>query len=53
MVKKIKKKGKNYYKCEECGLIYIDKKWVEKCKAWCRKYHTCNIEIISHAKKQK
>jgi len=38
------KKGK-YYKCEECGFLYKEIKWAEKCEEWCRKNHRCNIEI--------
>ncbi len=34
--------------CKECGLKYADKKWVKKCEAWCKKYKSCNLEIINH-----
>ncbi len=39
------------YQCEECGLIYEDKEWAEKCEVWCKEHHSCNLEIIQHAKK--
>jgi len=38
-----------FYKCQECGMKYTDKAWAEKCEAWCKEHHTCNIEIIQHA----
>ena len=40
---------KKLYQCPECGLHYEEKEWAEKCEAWCREHHTCNIEITSHA----
>ncbi len=49
MVKKITKKGKAYYQCEICKFIYKDKKLAEKCEAWCKKHHSCNIEITKNA----
>ena len=45
--------GGKLYQCPECKLWYEDKKWAEKCEAWCKEHHTCNIEIISHAEEQK
>ena len=40
------------YQCPECGFKYKEKEWAEKCEAWCREYHTCNLEIIKHAIKK-
>jgi transposase-like protein len=37
------------YKCPECGLEYLEKKWAEECQKWCAKYKSCNLEITSHA----
>lgn len=37
------------YKCPECGFTYTDKEWAEKCEAWCKKYKSCNLEIIKYA----
>ena len=37
------------YICDECGLQYSDKRWARKCKEWCKKYNSCNIEITKHA----
>lgn len=40
---------KKLYKCPECKLEYKEKEWAEKCKAWCKKYKSCNLEITKHA----
>lgn len=40
---------KKQYKCEECGMSYLEKELAEKCQAWCSKHQSCNIEIIKHA----
>jgi len=37
------------YKCPECGFWYKEKKWAEKCQAWCKEHKSCNLEIIKHA----
>lgn len=37
------------YECPECGLSYKDKEWADKCEAWCKENHSCNLEIIDHA----
>ena len=49
---KIKEQGKELYQCEECGLKYAHKEWAEKCESWCKKYKSCNLEIIEHALKK-
>lgn len=43
---------KKLYECSECHLEYQDKKWAEKCEAWCREHKSCNLEIIAHAEKE-
>jgi len=48
MVKVIEKDSKEYYQCEECGYIYEDREWAEKCEAWCGEHNSCNLEIIDH-----
>lgn len=53
MVKEIKNRDKKIYQCEECKLLYNEKKWAEKCEEWCKKYHTCNITITRHRIKEK
>lgn len=50
MVEKIK--NRKYYECEECKLVYEDRKWAEKCEKWCKKNKSCNIEITKHAIKK-
>ena len=47
-MKTIRKNDKVWYQCEECGFFYADKTWAEKCEAWCKKHHSCNLEIIEH-----
>lgn len=37
------------YKCSECSFSYKDKKWAEKCEAWCKEHRSCNLDIISSA----
>lgn len=51
MVKVIHQNGQKFYQCEECGFRYAEKEWAEKCEAWCREYHSCNLEITAHAEK--
>ena len=50
MVKEIKKDGTTFYACEACGFVYKEREWAEKCQAFCKKYHSCNIEIMQHGK---
>ncbi|MDX1535525.1 MAG: hypothetical protein R3346_02080 [Candidatus Spechtbacterales bacterium] len=45
----MKKENQKLYECKECGLKYKEKELAKKCTKWCRKHHTCNIEIIKHA----
>ncbi|MHA1906881.1 MAG: hypothetical protein ACW98Y_06280 [Candidatus Thorarchaeota archaeon] len=35
--------------CEECGLLYKEEHWAEKCEVWCKEHKSCNIEITQHA----
>lgn len=44
---------KELYQCEECKLHYVEKKWAEKCEAWCREHKSCNLEIIAYAEENK
>ena len=48
---KLNKKNK-CSQCEECKMIYKNKKWAEKCEAWCKKNHSCNLEITKYAIKK-
>ncbi len=47
------KKTKSGNKCEECGYVYKDGRWAEKCEAWCKKHNSCNLEITKHSIKNK
>ena len=49
MVKELQKNKEKKYQCEECKLYYLNREWAEKCEAWCRAHHSCNLEIIEHA----
>jgi lipopolysaccharide biosynthesis regulator YciM len=50
MVKELQQGGELRYQCEECGFLYKEKEWAEKCEAWCREHQSCNLEIIQHGK---
>lgn len=49
MVEIIKQDNKNLHKCEECGLLYEEADWAQKCEDWCAKNKSCNLEIIKHS----
>ncbi|MBI1754665.1 hypothetical protein HYR65_00075 [Candidatus Azambacteria bacterium] len=49
MVRVIQQNEKILYQCGECGFHYKDQTQAEKCEAWCKEHHSCNIEIIAHA----
>jgi hypothetical protein len=42
---KSKKENVQLYKCPECRLNYKEKEWMNKCEAWCKEHHSCNLEI--------
>ncbi|MDO8513035.1 MAG: hypothetical protein Q7S37_00840 [bacterium] len=44
-----KKENVQLYECPECHLLYKEKEWMNKCEAWCKEHHSCNLEIIAHA----
>ena len=44
---------KKTYQCPECGLHYEEKSRKDKCEAWCKEHHSCNLEITSEAIKNK
>jgi predicted ATP-dependent serine protease len=52
VVKILKRKDKVLYVCKECGFVYEERMWAEKCEDFCGKYHSCSLEITSHAVKQ-
>lgn len=49
MVKEKTKNNKRYYICEECNFAYKDRKTAEKCEAYCKKHHSCSIDITKYA----
>jgi len=49
VVREANKKDKTLFICEECGLVYEQKEWAEKCQQWCRENQSCNLEIIQHS----
>jgi len=49
VVKFFKKMKRKIYSCSICGLKYKEKKWAKGCKEWCKKYKSCNLEIIKHS----
>jgi len=51
MVKKVIKKGNTYFECEACSFLYKEKKWADKCEAYCNNHHSCSLEITRHAVK--
>jgi len=51
IVRTTQKENKELYQCEKCGFHYADKEWAEKCEAWCKEHHSCNLEITAHAEK--
>lgn len=48
MVKQIKQKD-TYYQCGECKFYYKTKNLARKCEDFCKKHHSCSIEITKHA----
>ncbi|MBS3126690.1 hypothetical protein J4228_00835 [Candidatus Woesearchaeota archaeon] len=52
MVKEAKERKGTFYLCPQCNMKYAEKSTAEKCEAWCKKYHSCNINIIKYAVKE-
>ena len=46
---KSKIENNRLYECPECHLNYKEKGWMDKCEAWCKERHSCNLEITAHA----
>ncbi len=51
MVKGTINDGNKCYYCEECNLIYLNKKKAYECEEWCRKHKSCSLEITKYALK--
>ncbi len=35
--------------CKECKLKYPTTELAKKCEDWCKKYQSCNLDIIKHS----
>ncbi len=57
MVKEKQTDNKKLYECQSYCLTYKDKKWAEKCEAWCKEHDSCNVRIscysLEHSRGQK
>jgi len=51
MVKKIDYEGKTYYQCEICLMYYESEKFAKECEDFCKKFKSCNVNLIKHAVK--
>jgi len=40
------------YQCEQCLMWFHDREIAQKCEDWCKKYKSCNLEIIKQAVKE-
>ncbi|MBI2550097.1 hypothetical protein HYV83_02850 [Candidatus Woesearchaeota archaeon] len=49
MVSKTASKGKSFFVCGECGFAYGTENLAHECEDWCRKHHSCSLEITKHA----
>ena len=41
---------KEIYVCEACNFLYEMKELAKKCESWCKKHHSCNIEITKKSR---
>lgn len=37
------------FECTACGLHYKQQDLADKCRDWCEKYSSCNIEITKES----
>ena len=49
MPMKITKNNRKYYACKIRKFAYNDLSLAEKCESWCKKYKSCNLEIVKKA----
>lgn len=49
MVKEEVKKGKTYFRCEDCGFFYETRELAQKCQNFCEEHKSCSLEITKHA----
>jgi len=45
--------NKKYYPCEICKLKYKERKYAERCEAWCKRHKSCSLNITKYAIKEK
>jgi hypothetical protein len=43
------KKVNALFQCEECGFKFKNKETAQKCEDFCKKYKSCNTELIKEA----
>ena len=48
MVKEVVLGKKRVYQCDDCKLIYKDKRFAEQCEEWCTVHHSCNLAITKN-----
>jgi|LWDU01.1.fsa_nt_gi hypothetical protein len=53
MVKRIKSKNEIYFQCESCNLCFEKEIIAKQCEDFCKKYKSCNLELIKNAIKIK
>ncbi|MBS3105252.1 hypothetical protein J4234_03285 [Candidatus Woesearchaeota archaeon] len=51
IVGELMKSSGRYYECEECKFVYKDRRTAKECENYCKKYHSCNMEITKLAVK--
>ena len=51
MVKDIIKNNEKIFICEKCCLSYKEKKWAERCEAWCKEHDSCNLKFACYSLK--
>ncbi|MBI4302882.1 MAG: hypothetical protein HY665_00880 [Chloroflexi bacterium] len=49
MVKELRRDGKTYYICEQCGFVYETQELARRCQEFCEKNQACNLEISQYA----
>lgn len=53
MDKPVDKVEPELFQCPACGLHYKSKEVRNRCKRWCEKNNSCNIEIIKDSEESK